>query len=208
MPESKGVCIWLTGRGGAGKSTVAGALASLLAQHGRIVSMLDVVPCLEKRWFERTSEGKLIRKAFVAAAVVQHGGVAICVTISARQETRRAVRKLIGASNFVEVFVDTPSDVCLTRRAARGRKPSASKRFKTAYRRVLAGVPFWRRSSYQPPLSPEITLNGHGQPPGESARTIFQYLVDRGFVVPEDVQGYSLGEPAGGELQTVPESRI
>lgn len=208
MPDSKGVCIWFTGRSGAGKSTVADALASLLAQHGRMVTKLDIVPCLEKRWFERTSEGKLIRKAFVAAAVVQHGGVAICVTASARQETRRAVRHLIGTSNFVEVFVDTPPDVCLTRRAARGRRPSASKRFKAAYRRILAGLLFWRRLSYQPSVSPEITVNGHGQFPGESARTIFQYLVDRGFVVPEDAQGCSPGDPAGTELQTAAASKI
>lgn len=207
MPEPNGVCIWFTGRSGAGKSTVAGELALLLSRHGRIVTTLDIVPCLEKRWFERTSEGKLIRKAFVAAAIVRHGGVAICVTVSARQETREAVRELIGASSFVEVFVDTPSDVCLMRRAARGRRPSASKRFKAAYRGLLEVVRFSRRLSYQPSLSPEVTIHGHSQTPGEAARTVFWYLVERRFVAPDDAQGCSSGEPANGELQTVSKSR-
>ena len=62
-----GACIWFTGLSGSGKSTTAQALVPLLEARGRTVTVLDVVPELAKHWSERTSEGKLIRKAFVAS---------------------------------------------------------------------------------------------------------------------------------------------
>ena len=73
MTESQGVCIWFTGRSGAGKSTITRALLPMLAESRRTVSVLDVVPLLKKRWCERTSEGKLLRKAFVASEIVNEG---------------------------------------------------------------------------------------------------------------------------------------
>ena len=67
MTGQKGICLWLTGRSGAGKSTLTKALLPLLEREGRAVTVLDVVPYLAKHWFERSSEGKLLRKAFVAS---------------------------------------------------------------------------------------------------------------------------------------------
>ena len=52
------------------------------------------------------------RIGFVAAEIVQHGGVAICAAVSPYRATRNDVRNLVGADHFVEVFVDTPLAVC------------------------------------------------------------------------------------------------
>ena len=106
---------------------------------GRTISILDVLPLLKKRWCERTSEGKLLRKAFVAREVALHGGVAICVTVSARS--------LVGPEKFVEVFVDVPPDVAAARRARRKRKPSRAKRAKQALRRTMSRLPCGRPRS-------------------------------------------------------------
>ena len=87
-----GICIWLTGRSGAGKTTLVRAFTPLL----------DTVPELAKQRFERSSEAKLARKAYVAAEVVRHGGIAICVTVSARAQTREAAKARVGAAQFLE----------------------------------------------------------------------------------------------------------
>jgi len=181
--HGRGVCIWFTGRSGAGKSTTARVLVTLLREHGREVSVLDVVPWLEKTAFERTSRGKLLRKGYVAAEIVRHGGAVICVTISSSHEIREAVRKLIGEKDFVEVLVEAPPEVCTARKGGRPHKPSLIKRAKSLLRRVVAQMPLVRHSPYQPPLPPELTVSTTTHTPEENARAIFQYLVDAGFVV-------------------------
>ena len=49
VTNDRGVCIWLTGRSGAGKTTVTDELVPMLMQRGRVVTVLDVVPELAKR---------------------------------------------------------------------------------------------------------------------------------------------------------------
>ena len=181
--QRQGVCIWFTGRSGAGKSTTARVLVALLREHGREVTVLDVVPWLEKTAFERTSEGKLLRKGHVAAEIVRHGGAVICVTISSRRELREAVRKLIGENHFVEVLVEAPPEVCTARKGGRPHKPSLTKRAKSLLRRVVAQMPLVRHSPSQPPLPPDLTVSTTAHTPEENARAIFQYLVEAGFVV-------------------------
>ncbi len=207
MANSKGVCIWFTGLSGAGKSTITAALIPLLAQCGRTVTILDIVPLLAKHWCERTSEGKLLRKGFVAREVVRHGGVAICVTISARRNTRDAVRQLVGPDSFVEVFVDVPPEVSAARKASRPQKSRRPllKQIKFAGRRALRRLPFRRQRSYERPLSPELTIDATHSSPEQSSQAIFQYLVNRGFVVidgdrpspPADVE-HAKAQPAIG----------
>ena len=104
---------------------------------GRAITLLDVVPLLAKQWCEKTSEGKLLRKGFVASEVVRHGGIAICVTVSARREVREAARQLVGSDHFVEVFVDVPPEVAAARKAKRPKKPPLLKRIRFMVRRLL-----------------------------------------------------------------------
>lgn len=177
-----GVCIWLTGRSGAGKSTVTRPLVRMLEDAGRTVSVLDVVPMLAKQRCERTSEGKLLRKGFVASEIVRHGGVAICVTVSARRAIREAVREMVGPDAFVEVYVDTPPEVCESRRDARNRKPTLGKRIKLARRRAVGLVPGRRRASFEEPLAPDVRIETLRQSPEEGAHCIYRLLVDRGIV--------------------------
>jgi sulfate adenylyltransferase len=182
MTGQKGVCLWLTGRSGAGKSTVTKALLPLLDRHGRTVTVLDVVPYLAKHWFERSSEGKLLRKAFVASEIARHGGVAICVTVSARRETREAIRNLVGEERFVEVYVDSPAEVCRERKRRRNRRPPGLKRANNFVRRLSSRLRFRPDVSYETPVSPEIVIDSHNQTPEAGAAAIVQYLAYRGFL--------------------------
>lgn len=179
---TEGVCIWLTGRSGSGKSTVTHALLPLLERAGRTVTVLDVVPVLEKMPGERTSEGKLLRKAFVASEIVRHGGIAICVTVSARRETREKAKAMVGADHFLEIHVDPPADVARSRKEARGRRPSLSKRVKLLRRRVGTAVRGSGAVSHEAPSAPDLRIDTAATPADEGARALYRLLVERGFV--------------------------
>lgn len=181
MHNGQGVCLWLTGRSGAGKTTVASELVPMLQRRGRVVTVLDVVPELAKHWAERTSEGKLIRKAFVAREVARHGGVAICVTVSARADVRARARSVVGSERFVEIYFDTPRQVSASRKAARGKRPPLLKRVRRLARRLRrlgrTGGP-----SYEPPESPDLVLTTTATSPQAGAKAILALLEERGFV--------------------------
>jgi sulfate adenylyltransferase len=184
--SATGACIWLTGRSGAGKSTVVRALTPLLDEAGRTYSVLDVVPLLEKHRGERTSEGKLLRKAFVAAEIVRHGGIVICVTISARRDIRERARHVIGAAHFIEVYVDTPPEVASSRKAARGRKVPVQKRLKAVARRLARrGGLRAPTDGYDVPANPAVVIVGSGATaPEVGAEAIVAELVRRGVLSP------------------------
>jgi sulfate adenylyltransferase len=183
-----GACLWLTGVSGAGKSTVTRALLPLLEERGHTVSVLDVVPALAKQPCERTSEGKLLRKAFVAGEIVRHGGIAICVTVSARRHVREAARDIVGADRFIEVFVDVPDEIAERRRAARGRRVPLRRRLREGARRTIALVRPEPMGTYERPVAPDVTIDSEGQTPEAGANAILAVLRDRGFLRP-DVAG-------------------
>src|SRR5207253_9331510 len=120
----QGLCVWLTGLSGAGKSTTAEVLTMLLLERGRQVTVLDgdvVRTHLSKGLgFGREDRDTNIRRiGFVAGEIVRHGGLAVCAAISPYRATRNEVRQMVGADSFVEVFVDTPLEEC-ERRDAKG----------------------------------------------------------------------------------------
>ena len=115
--HKQGFCVWFTGLSGAGKSTTAEILTKLLLEHGRRVTLLDgdvVRTHLSKGlgFSKKDRDTNIRRIGFVAAEIVRHEGVAICAAISPYRATRNDVRNMVGADRFIEVFVDTPLEVC------------------------------------------------------------------------------------------------
>ena len=113
----QGFCVWFTGLSGSGKSTTADELTVMLQEEGRQVTVLDgdVVRTHLSRGLGFSQEDRDInirRIGFVAAELVRHGGVVVCAAVSPYRATRNDVRAMVGDGNFVEVFVDTPIDVC------------------------------------------------------------------------------------------------
>ncbi len=174
----QGVCIWFTGLSGAGKSTTAEVLTVLLLEHGRQVTLLDgdvVRTHLSKGLgFSKEDRNTNIRRiGFVAAEIVQHDGVAICAAVSPYRATRNDVRNLIGSEHFVEVFIDTPLEVCETR-DTKGMYAKARR----GEIKDFTGID----DPYEPPAQPEVTLDTVTHTPEENARLILHYLGQHGFV--------------------------
>ena len=174
----QGVCIWFTGLSGAGKSTTAEVLTVLLLEHGRQVTLLDgdVVRThlSQGLGFSKADRDTNIRRiGFVAAEIVRHGGVAICAAVSPYRATRNDVRHLVGADHFVEVFVDTPLEVC----EARDTKGMYAKARRGEIK-DFTGID----DPYEPPENPELTLDTVTHTPEDNARRILQHLLQCGFV--------------------------
>jgi sulfate adenylyltransferase len=174
----QGVCVWFTGLSGAGKSTTAEVLTVLMLEHGRQVTVLDgdVVRTHLSQGLGFSKEDRdtnIHRIGFVAAEIVRHGGVVVCAAVSPYRATRDDVRTMVELGHFVEVFVDTPLEVCEAR-DTKGMYAKARRGEITAF----TGID----DPYEPPLQAELTLDTVQYTPEENARHILDYLIQHGFV--------------------------
>lgn len=179
-PNGRGVCVWFTGLSGSGKSTTASALIRLLHERGRSVTVLDgdvVRTHLSKGLgFSREDRDTNVRRiGFVASEVVRHGGIAITAAVSPYRATRDEVRAMVGADRFVEVFVDTPLEVC-EQRDVKGWYAKARAGEVAAF----TGVD----DPYEPPLVPELHLLTEDTTPEANALLVIAELERQGDLAP------------------------
>jgi len=176
--HKQGFCIWFTGLPSSGKSTIADVLTVMLMEHGRQVTVLDgdvVRTHLSKGLgFSREDrDTNIVRIGFVASEIVRHHGIAVCAAVSPYRSTRRQVRSTIRDGGFIEVFVDTPLQLC-EERDVKGYYA----RTRAGELKGFTGVD----DPYEPPTAPEICLTTHDSSPEENARRIIGYLTDQGFI--------------------------
>ncbi len=174
----QGFCVWLTGLPSSGKSTIADVLAPLLLSSGRRVTVLDgdVVRTHLTKGLGFSKEDRItniLRVGFVASEVVRHEGVVICALISPFASARDQVRAMVGGERFVEVFVDTPVDVCEVR-DVKGMYTKA----KRGEIKGFTGVD----DAYEPPCAPEVCIKTAAVTAEESARQIMEVLIRKGFL--------------------------
>lgn len=178
-PRSRqGFCLWFTGLSGAGKSTTADAVVRLLMERGRAVTLLDgdvVRTNLSKGlgFSKEDRDTNILRIGFVAAEIVRHGGAAVCAAVSPYKATREAVREMIGAGRFIEIFVDTPLEVCEAR--------DSKGMYAQARRGTIAhftGI----SDPYEAPVGAALTIGTEHATAEENARAILEVLRERGFV--------------------------
>jgi bifunctional enzyme CysN/CysC len=117
MNGHKSRVIWFTGLSGAGKSTLANELEKELHGQGKRTYILDgdnVRLGLNKDLgFTDADRVENIRRvAEVAKLMMDAGLVVMTAFISPFRAEREMARELIGAEHFIEVFVDTPLELC------------------------------------------------------------------------------------------------
>jgi sulfate adenylyltransferase len=175
----QGVCIWFTGLSGAGKSTTADVLTVLLLEHGRQVTVLDgdvVRTHLSKGLgFGKEDRDTNVRRiGYVASEIVRHGGIVICAAVSPYRAARNDVRSMMAPGHFMEVFVDTPLEVCETR-DVKGMYDKARR----GEIKDFTGID----DPYEAPLDPELTLDTVTSTPEANAYRILDYLAKSGFIL-------------------------
>ena len=174
----QGLCVWFTGLSGSGKTTTSEIFTVLLMEHGRQVTVLDgdVVRTNLSKGLGFSAEDRdtnIRRIGYVAAEIVRHGGSVICAAVSPYRATRDEVRNMVGADRFIEVFVDTPLDVCESR--------DVKGMYAMARRGEIKGFT-GIDDPYEAPENPEITLDTIANTPEENAHLIMNTLQEDGFI--------------------------
>lgn len=174
----EGFCLWFTGLSGAGKSTTADIVVTLLLEHGRQSTLLDgdvVRTHLSKGlgFSKEDRDANILRIGFVASEVARHGGVAVCAAVSPYRATRESVREMVGKHRFFEIFVDTPLEVC-EERDVKGMYAQA----RAGLVKNFTGID----DPYEAPVAPELTLDTVQATPVANARKIVALLRERGFL--------------------------
>ncbi len=158
--------VWLTGLPGAGKSTIADCLERHLHAMGLHTYVLDgdnIRAGLNKdlRFTPEDRSENVRRVAEAAKLMLDAGLIVIVALVSPFESDRRAARGLFNHGDFIEVFIDTPVDVCIQRdpkglyaKAQTGEIPD------------MTGV----GQHYEPPEAPEVVLDGTADLNASAAR--------------------------------------
>jgi sulfate adenylyltransferase len=179
----QGLTIWFTGLSGSGKSTVAHALVERLAEYGRNVSSLDgdeIRTHLSKGlgFSKEDRDANINRVGYVAGLIAQHGGTTICSVISPYRAPRENAR-LASKGNFVEVYCDTPIEVCESR-DVKGHYAKARNAMSEGKGLGFTGVD----DPYEAPLAPEVTLDTSRQSVNACVDAIIDQLIALGYILP------------------------
>ena len=154
--KQKARCVWLTGLSGSGKSSLAQALEIALHENGHHVYILDgdnVRHGLNSDLgFSNADRVENIRRiAEVAHLMVDAGLIVIVAFISPFRADREFARQLFDSEEFLEVFVNTPLELC-ERRDIKGLYLKA----RLGEIKNFTGI----SSPYEPPENPDVKIDG------------------------------------------------
>ena len=174
----KPAVLWFTGLSGSGKSTIANLVEGKLHSNGRHTYLLDgdnVRHGLNRDLgFTDADRVENIRRVAETSKLFVDAGLIVLVSfISPFRSERRMARELLGPGEFIEVFVDTPLEVCMAR-DPKGLYVKA----KAGEIRNFTGID----SPYELPETAEITIKTVEDEPAVHAERIAAYLKDRGYV--------------------------
>jgi bifunctional enzyme CysN/CysC len=172
----RGATVWLTGLSGSGKSTVASALTRLLTARGVLSYTLDGDNLRHglngDLGFSTDDRAENVRRVGeVARLFADAGVVALVPLISPYRAGRDHARALHDAAGlrFIEVFVDTPIEVC-EQRDPKGLYQKA----RAGELKGFTGID----DPYEAPLQPELVIPGGDVSAVEAAERLLELLAE------------------------------
>ncbi len=170
--------VWFTGLSGSGKSTIANLVERTLHSQGRHTYILDgdnVRHGLNRDLgFTDADRVENIRRVAEVAKLFADAGLIVLVSfISPFRSERRMAREMLAPGEFVEIFVDTPIEVCMAR-DPKGLYEKA----RAGTIRNFTGVD----SPYEVPEAPELTLKTVDIDPAAEAEAVVAYLRKSGHI--------------------------
>jgi len=178
LKNQKGCVLWFTGLSGSGKSTIANELEyelNKMRYHTYLLDGDNIRHGLNKDLgFSDLDRKENIRRiSEVAKLFVDAGLITITAFISPFIEDREKAREIIGTENLIEVFVDTPLEVCIQRDPKGLYKKALNGEIKN-----FTGID----SPYERPLSPEIVIDTKKYDIISSVSLIIKYLKDKRYI--------------------------
>jgi adenylylsulfate kinase len=178
LNNQKPVIVWFTGLSASGKSTLAHALDEALYNSKIRSYVLDgdnIRHGLNKDLgFSDADRTENIRRiGEVAKLFLDAGTIVLTAFISPFKKDRDIVRNLVGDSEFIEVFVKCPLEVC-EQRDPKG----LYKKARAGEVKHFTGID----SAYEAPDSPEIILETDKLSLEESVKQVVSYLKEKGVI--------------------------
>ncbi len=175
----RGAVVWFTGLSGSGKSTIARALEEALFERGIHCYVLDgdnIRHGLNKNLgFSPEDRQENIRRIGEVAKLFADAGLIAITAFISPYRTDRDQARAINGHDFIEVYVECALEVC------ESRDP------KGLYQKARAGlIPEFTGISapYEPPLSPELTVNSAELSVAEAVARVLATLESRGVIPP------------------------
>jgi len=176
----RGAVIWFTGLSGSGKSTLAHMVEEQLYQLGCHTYVFDGDNvrhglCSDLGFSTQDRRENIRRISEMVKLFLEAGLISLTAFISPFIRDREAVRQLVGANHFIEIYCRCPLEVCEQRDV------------KGMYRRARAGEikEFTGISSpYEAPLSPDLIVNTDKLTAEECVEQVIQLLLQRGVARP------------------------
>jgi adenylylsulfate kinase len=181
MLNQKGVLVWLTGLPSSGKSTIAYTVEHALVARGQLSYVLDgdnIRHGLNKNLdFSADDRTENIRRiGELGKLFADTGVVTLASFVSPYAADREAVRELMNDGDFIEVFVDTPLEMC------EERDP------KGLYKKARTGeIPNFTGVSdpYEAPTNAELVIKTANYTLEEAAVQLLAYLESHGKIPPQ-----------------------
>jgi adenylylsulfate kinase len=170
--------IWLTGLSGSGKSTLANLLERKLYEQAHHTYLLDGDNirhglCGDLGFDDKARVENIRRISEVAKLFVDSGLIVLTAFISPFKDDRRFCRSLLAENEFIEVFVDTPLEIC-EQRDPKG----LYKKARQGDIKHFTGID----SAYEVPEAPEIHLHYIDESAEQTAERLYAMLKQKGYV--------------------------
>ncbi len=154
MNKHKSLILWFTGLSGAGKSSLAHAVEEALFQLQCRTFVLDGDNirhglCGDLTFSEQDRQENIRRVGHVAKLLIESGVITLTAFISPFRKDRATVRNMVANGDFVEIYCNTPIEIC-EQRDTKG----LYKKARNGEIKEFTGI----SSPYEEPLNPDLTL--------------------------------------------------
>ncbi len=173
--NQKAKVLWFTGLSGSGKSTIALGLEKALHEKDFLTQVLDGdnvrTGINNNLGFSDEDRTENIRRiAEVSKLFINCGIITINSFVSPTLDIRKQAKDIIGADNFIEIFIDTPLKIC-EQRDVKG----LYKKARAGEIKDFTGID----APFEAPQNADLVIKTENKTIEESVNEVFNFIIER-----------------------------